>query len=95
MSCFGMILCLSCSGFTEFLGSMGLEFSSKHKELSGKVGGQKRWTEVCPTCSFSGSTSFLFCIVWRMILHPTTESVTEGGLISALPGTCLLNLPLG
>ena len=24
-----------------------------------------------------------------MILHPTAESVTEAGFISALPGTCL------
>ena len=64
MSCFGMILCLFCSGFTEFLGSMGLEFSSKHKELSGKVGGQKRWTEACPTCSFFGKhfLPLLYCL---------------------------------
>ena len=75
-----MILCLSCSGFTVFLGSMSLEFSSKHKELSGKVGGQIELAE-------AGSTSFLFCIVWRMVLYPTTtESVAEAGLITALPG---------
>ena len=64
MSCFGMILCLSCSGFTVFLGSMSLEFSSKHKELSGKVGGQIQLAEGYPTCSFFGKhfLPLLYCL---------------------------------
>lgn len=64
MSCFGIILCFSCSGFTEFLGSIGLEFSSKDKRLSVKVGGQIQWTEVCPTCSVLGKhfLPLLYCL---------------------------------